>query len=91
MDGFKTATSFNSKKNSVANSKVASENVEDKPIVTVEDRERFEKVIEEAKNKIVFPENPCLFTAKVKIASRNYKMTQRKQNQGLFNKRNMSV
>ena len=60
-------------------------------LVTVEDRQRFEKVIEEAKNKIIFPENPCLFTAKVKIASRNYKMAQRKQNQSNLFKSKLQV
>lgn len=43
-------------------------------LVTQEDKERYENVILEAKNRIIFPENPCLFTAKVKIASQNKKI-----------------
>jgi capsule polysaccharide export protein KpsE/RkpR len=46
-------------------------------IVTQEDKERYQKKIDLARSKIVFPDNPCLFTAGVKIQSHNYKMAQR--------------
>lgn len=70
---FKTGNTFYSKQGSVmatpANMQVS--------IVTQEDRERYQKEIDLARSKIVFPDNPCLFTAGVKIQSHNYKMAQR--------------
>lgn len=40
-------------------------------IMSEEDKEAFIKEIDDAKNKVSYPENPCLFTTSIKIHSCN--------------------
>lgn len=48
-------------------------------LLTEEDREAYIKEIDEAKEKIEYPNNPCLFTTSIKIHSHNIKIEKLKQ------------
>jgi hypothetical protein len=48
-------------------------------LVTEEEIETYQKEIEEAKKKVVYPDNPCLFTPGIRIYNHNLKIAALKQ------------